>query len=250
MGILTILGVSTVVYFLGLIIAFNIASFTLKVIVIVILSIVFTVICTWTIVDYPIILRNKRHEEIKKSFNAVAIEEDAYHIGGLPSTGNEKCFLIAKEDELIINTLSRSFNIKYEQIYNTIIDYQKGVIASTTEFSLKNSYGQTVYHQGVTNVYYKVNCILNGRDITITFQCSAISFITEVEREVNRRLSRYNENINMNIDKNEEIEIPTSDNKDIHISVADELKKFAELRDNGIISQEEFEKEKNKLLNN
>lgn len=118
-----------------------------------------------------------------------------------------------------------------------IIFLDKGIIYGTTKTEIPlDKVNSVSYKKGM--ILARLKMYNGAAPIEVeNIQNNTIEKLTAI---INECLLAYNES---NISQNGIIQLPPT-------SIADELKKFKELLDLGVINQEEFENQKSKLLNN
>ncbi|MEI3163742.1 MAG: hypothetical protein V8S74_10245 [Lachnospirales bacterium] len=85
-----------------------------------------------------IISSNSRYQESLEENNALAMESNAIHTSGLPATGREKCSIIVKKEEIIINNGRQDFLMPMRKITGAVVSQETRSIQNT-QYNTKKS---------------------------------------------------------------------------------------------------------------
>lgn len=170
---------------------------------------------------------NSRLEEIKSEIQSLGLDNGSNYfnrreINDLPN--------ILAPDERILSLVTGTYNKGIGILVATnkrLVFIDKGIIygLKVEDFPLEK----------ISSIQYGTGLLLGHVQIHTS---GNVALIENVEKTAARKFA---EDVRRNISE----KTPTSSPQ---FSIADELKKFAELRDSGIITSEDFEKKKNDLL--
>lgn len=71
-----------------------------------------------------IISSNSRYQESLEENNALAMESNAIHSSGLPATGREKCSIIVKDKEIVINNGRQDFLMSMKKVTGAVVNQE------------------------------------------------------------------------------------------------------------------------------
>lgn len=109
---------------------------------------IFIVLVLLAAICIPICLsmRNKKiyNEQLEQN-NALAMENKAVHLSGLPATGREVCSIMVKNDNVIIKNARQEFNISMDKIIGAVVSQEtRNVQTVQTTTKKKPSVGKAV----------------------------------------------------------------------------------------------------------
>lgn len=103
--------------------------------------IIIIVIALILVIILPIIYvanNNIKYNESLEENNALAIENNAIHISGLPATGREKCSVIVRKEEIVINNGRQDFLMPMSKITGSVVNQETANIQDT-QYNTKKS---------------------------------------------------------------------------------------------------------------
>lgn len=70
---------------------------------------------------YFVVRNNQKYREQLEQNSALAIENKAIHLSGLPATGREYCRIMVKNDGILINNVRQDFKITTDKIIGAVV---------------------------------------------------------------------------------------------------------------------------------
>lgn len=84
------------------------------------------------------ISNNKKYNQELEQNNALAIENKAIHLSGLPATGREVCSLMIKNNNIIIKNTRQEFNISMNKIVGAVVSQETRDVQTVKTTTKKN----------------------------------------------------------------------------------------------------------------
>lgn len=162
---------------------------------------------------YFVVRNNQKYREQLEQNSALAIENKAIHLSGLPATGREYCRIMVKNDGILINNVRQDFKITTDKIIGAVVSCETrdvqtvnsttkkspsvgkavvggalfgpagAVIGGTSGKSKTTSSVQT--RTEITKLYLTINYISEGEQRQLMFEGSPYCRFNDIQNNIN-----------------------------------------------------------------
>lgn len=167
-----------------------------------------------------ILASKEAHNSKLQENDALAIEEKAVHLNGLPATGRELCSIIVKNDKVLFKTERQEFEMPLEKIIGAVVGQETkdiqtiqtnakaspslgkavvggalfgpaGAIIGGTSGKTKSTSNVQVSTQ-IVKLYLTIDYISEGEEKQLMFESRPTSYFYEVQNAINSIIGKRN----------------------------------------------------------